>query len=110
MQYVVQVGNQKATLEGRYKYVFDKYLSENPLDWNGWQVKRVIDVIYCDLKIISNLSKEMNCKLGLIKLSVELECLLEVLINVQDINNQFHVKVYTQLSDPWEEGNKNANE
>lgn len=108
LQYVVQIGNQKVTLEGCYKNVFDKYLSENPLDWNGWRVKRVVDAINCDLKIISDLSKEIDGKVGLVKLSVELECLLEVLLNIPNAN-QTIVKVYTQLSDPWKEGKKNVN-
>lgn len=108
MQYVVQVGNQKVTLEGRYKNIFDKYLRENPLNWNGWRVNRVVDVIDCDLKIISDLSKEINDQVGLVKLSVELECLLEVLSNVSNAT-KMHVKVYTQLSDPWEEGKENVN-
>ena len=107
LQYVVQIGNQKVTLEGRYKSIFDEYLSENPLDWNGWRVKRVVDVINCDLKIVNELSKEIDGKAGLIKLSVELECLLEVLLNIQNAN-QTHVKVYTQMSDPWKEGKTNA--
>lgn len=107
MQYVVQVENQKVILEGRYKNIFDRYLSENPLDWSGWRVKKVVDAIDCDLKIISDLSKEFDSKDELVKLSVDLECLSEVLLNVQDIN-QTYIKVYTQLSDPWEEGKKNV--
>lgn len=107
LQYVVQVGNQKVTLEGRYKNIFDKYLSENPLNWNGWRVSRVKDVIDCDLKIISDLSKEIDDQVGLVKLSVELECLLEILSNVSNAT-QTYVKVYTRLSDPWEEGKENV--